>query len=124
MGKPIGDRSGDRSGKRSGKLHIGMSGWRYPPWRGDFYPDGLTQDRELEYASRAVSSIELNGSFYALQKPASYQAWHDATPDDFVFSVKGNRYITHTLRLRESTSSSEAALTKAVANVLASGVFN
>lgn len=99
-----------------GKIYIGISGWRYEPWRGVFYPDGLTQDRELEYASRALPSIELNGSFYALQKPESYAAWHDATPPGFVFSVKGNRFITHVKRLRD--------IDGPVANVLASGVFN
>ena len=99
-----------------GKIYIGMSGWRYEPWRGVFYPDDLTQERELEFASRAVTSIELNGSFYALQKPESYAAWHDATPKGFVFSVKGNRFITHTKRLRD--------IDAPLANVLASGVFN
>ena len=99
-----------------GKIYIGISGWRYEPWRGVFYPEDLTQDRELEYASRALPSIELNGSFYALQKPDSYAAWHDATPPGFVFSVKGNRFITHVKRLRD--------IDGPVANVLASGVFN
>lgn len=99
-----------------GKIHIGISGWRYEPWRGVFYPEDLAQDRELEYASRALSSIELNGSFYALQKPASYAAWYEATPPGFVFSVKGNRFITHVKRLRD--------IDGPVANVLASGVFN
>ncbi|MDB5906736.1 MAG: hypothetical protein JWP34_850 [Massilia sp.] len=99
-----------------GAIRIGISGWRYPPWRGGFYPPGLTQHRELEYASRAVPSIELNGSFYSLQRPESYAEWHDETPDDFVFSVKGNRFITHTLRLREVEG--------ALANMLASGVLN
>jgi uncharacterized protein YecE (DUF72 family) len=99
-----------------GKIYIGISGWRYEPWRGVFYPDDLKQDDELAYASRALSSIELNGSFYALQKPDSYAAWYAATPKGFVFSVKGNRFITHTKRLND--------IDKPVANVLASGVFN
>ena len=81
-------------------VRIGISGWRYEPWRKVFYPDDLAQQRELEFASRAFPSIEINGSFYSLQAPASWKAWHDATPDDFVFSVKGPRYITHILRLR------------------------
>jgi len=98
-----------------GKIYIGISGWRYEPWRGVFYPEDLKQDSELEFASRAVTSIELNGSFYALQKPDSYAAWYDATPKGFVFSVKGNRFITHTRRLRE--------IDGPLANVLASGVF-
>lgn len=99
-----------------GKIYIGISGWRYEPWRGVFYPDGLGQDHELEYASRALRSIEINGSFYSLQKPDSYAAWYAATPKGFVFSCKGNRFITHTLRLRD--------IDGPVANVLASGVFN
>ena len=85
---------------RAGAIRIGVSGWRYPPWRGGaFYPKGLPQRRELEYASRALPSIELNGSFYSLQRPENYADWYDATPPGFVFSVKGSRYITHMLRL-------------------------
>lgn len=99
-----------------GRIYIGISGWRYPPWRGVFYPKGLTQNRELEFASRALPTIEINGSFYSLQRPESYAAWYEATPPGFVFSVKGNRYITHILRLRE--------IDKPLANVFASGVFN
>jgi uncharacterized protein YecE (DUF72 family) len=98
------------------KIYIGISGWRYEPWRGVFYPDDLRQDDELAYASRALPSIELNGSFYALQKPDSYAEWYAATPKDFVFSVKGNRFITHAKRLNE--------IDGPLANVLASGVFN
>ena len=99
-----------------GKIFIGISGWRYVPWRGEFYPEGLAQHRELEYASRQLPSIEINGSFYSLQRPESYAAWHDATPPGFVFSIKGNRYITHILRLRD--------VDPALANVLASGMLN
>jgi uncharacterized protein YecE (DUF72 family) len=99
-----------------GKIRIGISGWRYPPWRGIFYPKGLAQARELEFASRALSTIEINGSFYALQRPESYAAWYQGTPPGFVFSIKGNRYLTHILRLRE--------VEKPLANILASGVFN
>jgi uncharacterized protein YecE (DUF72 family) len=84
-----------------GVIPIGISGWRYPPWRGGaFYPKGLAQRRELEYASRVLASVEINGSFYSLQRPESYTDWRDETPDDFVFSVKGGRYIPHMLRLR------------------------
>ena len=99
-----------------GSLRIGISGWRYEPWRRIFYPDDLPQHRELEFAARAFSSIEINGSFYSLQSPASYAAWYDATPDDFVFSVKGPRYITHILRLN--------GVLRPLANFFASGVFN
>lgn len=97
-------------------IRIGISGWTYPPWRGGaFYPKRLVHHRELEYASRQVSSIEINGSFYSLQRPESYRAWYEATPDDFVFSVKGGRFITHNKKLRDV----EAPL----ANFFASGVL-
>jgi uncharacterized protein YecE (DUF72 family) len=98
-----------------GKIFIGISGWRYPPWRGDFYPKGLKQDDELSFASRALSSIELNGSFYGLQKAESYRKWYEATPRGFIFGHKGNRRISHVLRLKDVES--------ALANVFASGVF-
>lgn len=81
-------------------IRIGISGWRYAPWRGNFYPKGLAQRRELEYASRQVNSIEINGTFYSLQRASSFEHWHDQTPDDFVFAIKGNRYITHLDRLK------------------------
>ncbi len=87
--------------KRSGELRIGISGWRYPGWRGKFYPKGLPQRRELEYASRTLNSVEINGSFYSLQLPSSYQLWYSETPGDFVFAVKAARYITHMKKLRE-----------------------
>ncbi|MDF0732162.1 DUF72 domain-containing protein [Pseudomonas entomophila] len=82
-------------------IRIGISGWRYGPWRKDFYPQGLRQDDELAFASRAVNSIEINGSFYALQTPERYRRWREQTPDDFVFAVKAPRYITHVRRLKE-----------------------
>ena len=85
-------------------LHIGISGWTYAPWRGVFYPLGLTQKRELEFASRAFSSIEINGTFYSNQRPTSWAKWAGETPDDFVFSIKGGRFITHIRRLRECRS--------------------
>jgi uncharacterized protein YecE (DUF72 family) len=97
-------------------IRIGISGWRYAPWRGPFYPPELPQRAELEYASRRFSTIEINGSFYSLQRPESYAQWHAETPDGFVFSVKGGRYITHMLRLRN--------VEQALANFFASGVFN
>jgi uncharacterized protein YecE (DUF72 family) len=98
-----------------GKIHIGISGWRYAPWRGKFYPPGLAQARELDYASRQLPTIEINGSFYSLQRPESYAAWYAATPADFLFAVKGNRFITHMLKLKD--------IDAPLANVLASGVF-
>jgi uncharacterized protein YecE (DUF72 family) len=96
-------------------VRIGISGWRYQPWRGVFYPPGLRQADELAFASKAFPTIELNGSFYSLQRPSSYQAWHDAVPDDFVFAIKGSRYVTHMLRLRNSRT--------ALANFFASGLL-
>ena len=84
-----------KRGKASvGDKRVGISGWRYGPWWGTFYPKGLAQRRELEYASRQVNSIEINGSFYSLQRPQNYAEWHAQTPDDFVFAVKGGRFIT------------------------------
>jgi uncharacterized protein YecE (DUF72 family) len=79
--------------------YIGISGWRYSPWRGTFYPEDLAQKNELAYASRQVNSIEINGSFYSLQRPSSYASWRAETPDDFVFAVKGGRFISHLKRL-------------------------
>jgi uncharacterized protein YecE (DUF72 family) len=99
----------------SPQLRIGISGWNYPPWRKDFYPVGLPQRLELEYAAERMTSIEINGSFYSLQRPTSYQAWRDRTPDDFIFSVKAPRFITHMKKL----SDVEAP----VANFFASGVL-
>jgi uncharacterized protein YecE (DUF72 family) len=84
-----------------GTIRIGISGWRYEPWRGAFYPEDLKQDDELAYASRKLATIEINGSFYSLQRPEYYARWRDETPDGFVFSVKGGRYITHMKRLRD-----------------------
>ena len=78
-----------------GRLFIGTSGWRYARWRGDFYPKGLVQRRELEYLASQLGSVELNGSFYSLQKPESYDSWREQTPSGFRFAVKGGRYITH-----------------------------
>jgi uncharacterized protein YecE (DUF72 family) len=83
-----------------GKIHIGISGWRYKGWRGVFYPEKLPQRRELEFASRQFDTIELNGSFYSLQRPESFSRWHTEAPPDFTFAIKGSRYITHMLRLR------------------------
>jgi uncharacterized protein YecE (DUF72 family) len=96
-------------------IRIGVSGWRYAPWRGNFYPADLPQRAELEYAARCFSSIEINGSFYSLQSPDSWQAWYEATPEDFVFGIKGPRYITHMLRLKQ--------VEKPLANFFASGIF-
>ncbi|KAA0024624.1 DUF72 domain-containing protein [Antrihabitans cavernicola] len=80
-------------------IRVGTSGWVYPPWRDSFYPKGLAHRRELEYMAQRLDSVEINGSFYALQKPSSYLKWSEQTPDDFVFSVKSPRFITHMKRL-------------------------
>jgi uncharacterized protein YecE (DUF72 family) len=84
-----------------GTVRIGISGWTYPPWRGVFFPEKLSQKRELEYAASIFRTIEINGTFYSLQRPSSYQSWADRTPEDFIFSVKAPRYITHMRRLRD-----------------------
>ncbi|GAB2664586.1 DUF72 domain-containing protein [Kribbella swartbergensis] len=84
---------------RKSAYRVGISGWRYAPWRKVYYPEGLPQRAELEYASRRLNSIELNGSFYSLQRPSSYQRWYDQTPEGFVFSVKGPRFVTHMKKL-------------------------
>lgn len=96
-------------------IRIGISGWRYTPWRGTFYPKGLVQKRELYFASRTVNSIEINGSFYALQTQERYKTWYADTPDEFMFSVKGPKFITHMHRLHEVETP--------VANFFASGVL-
>jgi uncharacterized protein YecE (DUF72 family) len=87
--------------KRPSGIHIGISGWSYAGWRGVFYPPKLRQRDELAYASRIFRTIEINGTHYSLQRPESFAAWAAATPDDFVFAVKGSRYITHMKRLRD-----------------------
>jgi uncharacterized protein YecE (DUF72 family) len=99
-----------------GTIRIGISGWRYKPWRGVFYPSDLPQRRELQYASRQFSAIEINGSFYSLQTPESYAGWYAETPPGFMFAVKGGRFITHMRKLR--------AVEEPLANFLASGLFN
>jgi uncharacterized protein YecE (DUF72 family) len=94
---------------------IGISGWRYTPWRGEFYPPGLPQRDELRFAAERFPTIELNGSFYSLQRPEYYERWCEQVPRDFVFAVKGSRYITHMLRLR--------GVETALANFFASGLL-
>jgi uncharacterized protein YecE (DUF72 family) len=97
------------------ELRIGISGWTYGPWRGVFYPPKLAQKRELEFASCQLNTIEINGSFYSLQTPNSYRTWYAATPDDFVFAVKGGRFITHMKKLND--------VRVPLANFFASGVL-
>ncbi|MGB3026715.1 DUF72 domain-containing protein [Paradevosia shaoguanensis] len=98
----------------AGKIRIGVGGWTYEPWRGTFYPEGLTQKRELEYAGSKLSSIEINGTFYGSQKPESFAKWHDETPDDFVFTLKGTRYSTNRRVLAEAGESVERFISSGI----------
>jgi uncharacterized protein YecE (DUF72 family) len=99
----------------TGIIRIGISGWTYRPWRGVFYPQGLAHKRELAFAATRFAAIEINGTFYSLQRPESFARWRDETPADFVFAVKGSRYITHMLKLRN--------IETPLANFLASGLL-
>ncbi|WP_375426268.1 DUF72 domain-containing protein [uncultured Friedmanniella sp.] len=96
-------------------IRIGISGWTYPPWRGTFYPPGLPQRRELGYVAERLTSVEINGSFYSLQRRTSFEAWAAAVPADFEFSVKGGRFITHLKKLTD--------VAVPLANFYASGVL-
>jgi uncharacterized protein YecE (DUF72 family) len=96
-------------------IRTGISGWTYPPWRGVFYPPKLPQKQELAYAARRLTTIEINGTFYSLQRPESFAAWAEAVPADFVFAVKAPRYLTHILRLKDFAG--------ALPNFLASGML-
>ncbi|MFC7343058.1 DUF72 domain-containing protein [Saccharopolyspora griseoalba] len=98
-----------------GCVRVGTSGWVYGPWHGPFYPRGLKRGAELEFLAERMGTVEVNGSFYSLQRPENYRRWAEQTPDDFVFAVKGSRYITHMKRLREVET--------ALANFFASGVL-
>ncbi|MCW2786946.1 MAG: hypothetical protein JWP74_3463 [Marmoricola sp.] len=98
-----------------GRIRVGISGWQYQSWRGDFYPQDLPARRQLSYVADHLATVELNGPFYSLQRPSSYRRWYDETPDEFVFAVKGGRYVTHLKRLRDVQT--------ALANFFASGVL-
>src|ERR1700722_3900417 len=97
------------------QTRIGISGWTYGPWRGTFYPAKLPHQKELAFASRQLRSIEINGTFYSLQRHGSFQTWYEQTPTDFVFAVKGGRFITHMKKLKDVDT--------ALANFFASGVL-
>ena len=99
----------------AGKIRIGISGWRYAGWRGVFYPPKLAQRRELEFAASRFASVEINGTFYSLQKPEFFREWARVTPEDFVFAIKGSRYLTHMLKLRHAQ--------QALANFFGSGLL-
>src|ERR1051325_10341457 len=94
---------------------VGTSGWQYSHWRGRFYPKGLVQRRELEYLASQLNSVEVNGSFYSLQRPSSYQRWASQVPGDFDFALKGSRFITHLKQLHDVETP--------LANFFASGVL-
>lgn len=96
-------------------VRVGISGWRYAPWRGVFYPPGLPQRQELSYVAERLRTVEINGSFYSLQRPEWYRRWAGETPSDFLFAVKGGRFVTHLKRLR--------GVETALANFFASGVL-
>jgi uncharacterized protein YecE (DUF72 family) len=104
-----------RADRSPGTIRVGISGWSYPSWRGDFYPRGLVHRDELRYAAERMGTVEVNGSFYSLQRPSSYRAWRDATPEGFLLAVKGGRFITHLKRLR--------GVETPLANFFASGVL-
>jgi uncharacterized protein YecE (DUF72 family) len=100
---------------RPGTVRIGISGWTYPPWRGVFYPKGLPQARELDYATSHFDTLEINGTFYCMQRPEAFADWADRAPDNFVYAIKGPRYLTHMLKLRNATPP--------LANFIASGLL-
>src|SRR5690242_8709987 len=97
------------------QLRVGISGWNYAPWRGNFYPAGLPHRLELAFASRRFNALEVNGTFYSLKRPANFKEWYDATPPDFLFTLKGGRFLTHMRKLKEPL--------EPLANFLASGVL-
>jgi uncharacterized protein YecE (DUF72 family) len=105
------------TGKAAGKIHIGIGGWVFEPWRGVFYPDKLSQKRELEYASGKLSSIEINGTYYGSQKPESFARWRAETPDGFVFALKGSRFCTNRRVLAEAGPSVEKFVTSGIAEL-------
>ncbi|WP_313409228.1 DUF72 domain-containing protein [Aeromicrobium sp.] len=94
---------------------IGVSGWSYDSWRGDFYPEGLARTKQLSYVASTMTAVEVNGTFYSLQRPTTFRRWAEQTPEEFVISLKGSRYVTHLLRL--------ANVEQALANFFASGVL-
>src|SRR5258707_12496238 len=101
----------------TGKIYVGVGGWTFEPWRGTFYPKDLTHKRELEYASRKLTSIEINGTYYSSFKPASWAKWRTETPDAFVFSMKPSRYSTNRRVLAEAAESVQRYVHKRLAEL-------
>jgi uncharacterized protein YecE (DUF72 family) len=101
----------------TGTIRVGIGGWTFPPWRGIFYPEGLAQKRELEYASRHLTSIEINGTYYGSQKPESFARWREETPEGFVFALKGPRFTTNRRILAEAEPSIERFFASGVLNL-------
>ncbi len=101
----------------AGRIRVGIGGWTFEPWRGVFYPEGLAHKRELHYASRALGTIEINGTFYSSFKPETWAKWRDETPDDFVFSVKASRYCTNRRKLAEAGPSIEKFLAQGLSGL-------
>lgn len=99
------------------KIHVGVGGWTFEPWRGTFYPEGLTQKRELEYASRKLTSIEINGTYYSTFKPASWAKWRDETPEGFVFAVKASRFCTNRKILSAAGDSIQKFITQGMSEL-------
>lgn len=102
---------------QSGRIRVGIGGWTYEPWRETFYPHDLAKKAELHYASRQVTAIEINGTFYRLQTPATFAKWRDETPDDFVFSIKAPRYIVTRRNLAEAADSIQKFVDSGVAEL-------
>ncbi|WP_321946385.1 DUF72 domain-containing protein [Paraburkholderia sp. J10-1] len=102
---------------RHGRIRVGVGGWIYAPWRGAFYPSGLAQRRELEYASRHLSTLEINSTYYGAQRPESFTRWHDETPEDFVFSLKAPRFAMNRRVLAEAGATIERFLSGGVLNL-------
>jgi uncharacterized protein YecE (DUF72 family) len=103
--------------RKPGRIRVGVGGWNFAPWRGTFYPKGLVQSQELQYASSKLTSIEINSTFYGLQKPATFQKWHDSTPDDFVFSLKAPRFVMLRKNLAEGAASMQRFLDSGVSRL-------
>ena len=99
------------------RIHVGVGGWTFEPWRDNFFPKGWPHARELEYASRQLTAIEVNGTYYSSQKPATFAKWHDETPDDFVFSLKASRFATNRRVLAEAGESISRFVNQGIAEL-------